>query len=170
MPLNKVPRTTTQQAPTGYIIGRASPGVGPLEFLNLRDLQQLGVASKADAGAGSTQHGFGFSIQGRPSDGQVIGIAVFPKPMTFTSAATGDAVVSTTPAHASAVFSLLTPVSGVFTQVGTITFAAGSTTGVVAWSGGQYTLAANAQLKMVAPAIQDPALSDISGKVVGVQT
>lgn len=164
MPINKVTRTTSQQVPSGYVLGRRSKGNGPVELLNLTDLQAIGVASKAQAGSGGT-HGFGFSISGRPGAGQVIGIAVYAKTMTFTSAASGDSVVANVAAHASAVFNMT--VGGA--SVGTITFLAGHAVAAVAWSGGQYQLAANTQMKLVAPASQDSALSDISGQVIGVQ-
>lgn len=52
MPLKKITRTTSQQVPSGYVLGRASKGVGPTELLNLRDLQGLGIASKQDAAGG----------------------------------------------------------------------------------------------------------------------
>lgn len=170
MPLKKIIRITSGQAPSGYIVGRASAGEGPLELLNLRDLQGLGVASRQQAAQGSARHGFGFSITGRPGNGQVIGIGVWPKAMTFTSAAAGDSVVATVGAHAMAVFNMQALVMGVFTTVGTITFAANGTVGAVAWTGGQYLLAANAQLKLIAPSPQDAALADISGTVIGIQT
>lgn len=169
MSIKRVPRRSTQQTPSGYIWGRKSPGNGPVELLNLADLLAFGLASKASASGAAAVHGFGFSIQGRPGAGQVVGIGSWALQMTFTSAAAGDSVVSSIAATSTATFNILALISGVFTQVGTIVFAAGSTTGAVAFAGGFYQLPANTQLKLVAPASQDATLADISGLVYGVQ-
>ena len=169
MSINKIVRRTTQQAPSGYILGRKSPGNGPVELLNLADLQAFGIASKQQAAAGSAVHGFGFSISGRPGNAQVIGIAVFPAQMTFTSADAGDVATSTVAATSSASFSLQTPVAGVFIEVGTISWGAAGKTGAVAWSGGAFVLPAGQQLKVIAPASQDATLADIAVKIIGVQ-
>jgi hypothetical protein len=166
--VNKIVRRTTQQMLSGFILGRGSPGVGPVELLDLQALRQFGIASKADAAAGgSTLHGFGFSISGRPSAGQVIGIAVFPNDITFVSEDPNDVVTSTVAATSSAAFSVQALISGVFTEVGQITWGAAGKTGTVTFDGGQYLLSAGTQLKLVAPNPQDTTLSDIAGKVVG---
>ena len=138
MSINKIVRRTTQQAPSGYILGRKSPGNGPVELLNLADLQAFGIASKQQAAAGSAVHGFGFSISGRPGNAQVIGIAVFPKTMTFVSADPGDVATAGVGATGSPAFLFQTPVSGVFTTIGTLTFT--GTIGAVVWSGGTFIL------------------------------
>lgn len=169
MSLKKIIRRTTQQAPSGYVLGRRSPGVGPVELLKLSDLRALGVATAAQVAAGSSTHGFGFSISGRPSTGQIIGIASWPAQMTFVSADPGDVAVSNIAATASAFFSLQTPVSGIWTEVGRITWSAAGTTGATTWTGGTFQLPANQQLRVVAPSPQDATLSDISAKVVGTQ-
>lgn len=169
MTIKKITRRMQQAVPSGYVLGRVSKGVGPAELIDLRGLTQLGVASAAAAAAGSTSHGFGFSIIGRPTSGEIIGVGVWPGQMTFTSADPGDVVTSQIAATGSAVFQMQAIVSGVFTQVGTITFSAGDTTGAVAWGSGSYQLAANAQLRLVAPAAADATLANISGKVIGVE-
>ena len=162
-----IPRKTTHGIPQGYVVGRAAgAGKGPMQLLGLNELQSMGVASAAQAAAGSAVHGFGFSISGRPGAGQIIGIASFPYQMTFTSADPGDTVVSTVAATSSAVFNIQTQVGGIWTTIGTITFSAGGTVGAVAWTSG--VLPANQQFRLVAPASQDTTLSDISGRVVGV--
>ena len=164
-----IPRKTTHGIPQGYVVGRAAgAGKGPMQLLGLNELQSMGVASAAQAAAGSAVHGFGFSISGLPGAGQVIGIATFPYQMTFTSADPGDVVNSTVAATGTPAFQMQVQVSGVWTQVGTITWAAAGYVGAVAWTGGSYVLAANTQMRLVAPASQDATLSDISGKVVGV--
>jgi len=167
----KVLRKTSQGMLPGYMLGRlGGHGYGPVELLSLNDLvgPGFGLASAAAAAAGSAVHGFGFSISGLPGAGQVIGIATFPYQMTFTSADPGDVVNSTVAATGTPAFQMQVQVSGVWTQVGTITWTAAGYVGAVAWTGGSYVLAANTQMRLVAPASQDATLSDISGKVVGV--
>ena len=66
-----IPRKTTHGIPQGYVVGRAAgAGKGPMQLLGLNELQSMGVASAAQAAAGSAVHGFGFSISGRPGAGQ----------------------------------------------------------------------------------------------------
>ena len=163
-----VPRKTAHGIPQGYLLGRLpGAGKGPAQLINLAALSGLfGLATGAQAAAGSAVHGFGFSISGRPGAGQVIGIASFPYQMTFVSADPGDSAVSTVAATGSAVFLIQTQVSGIWTTIGTITWSAGGTTGAVAWTAG--VLPANQQFRVLAPAAQDATLADISVRVQGV--
>ncbi len=52
-------------------------------------------------------------------------------------------------------------------QVGTITFAGGSTTGVVAWTVDPYVLPAGQTLSLYGPLTGDATLASISGRVIG---
>ena len=170
MSINKIVRRTTQQAPSGYILGRKSPGNGPVELLNLADLQAFGIASKQQAAAGSAVDGFGFSICGRTGAAQIICTGVFAKDITFVSLDPGDIVTAGVAATSSAAFSVQAVISGIFTEVGQITFSAAGTIAAVTWNTGQFTLPAGTQLRLVAPASQDATLSNIAGKVVGSET
>lgn len=164
-----VPRKTASQAPPGYILGRRpGTGIGPAEWLDINTLRSMGIASLADAAAGSVEHGFGFSISGRPTAGQIIGIASFPFVMSFFSADPGDSVGSGVAATGTPAFLIQTQVSGIWTTEGTITWSAGGVVGAVAFSpSNPWVLPANQQFRLVAPASQDATLSDISGRVVG---
>jgi hypothetical protein len=169
MSKNIVPRRSTQQVPAGYIWGRLpGTGTGPVQLLNLQDLDKFGIASKAVAAKAAVVHGFGFSISGRPGAGQIIGIASFPYQMTFTSGDPGDVVIATVAATSTAEFDVQTQVGGVWTTMGTLIFAAAGTTAPVAFTGGAFVLPAGQQFRLVAPASQDATLADISGRVVGV--
>ena len=163
-----IPRTNKHGIPPGYILGRLpGAGKGPAQLINLQGLQGFGLATGAQAAAGSAVHGFGFSISGRPSAGQVIGIASFPYQMTFVSADPGDTANSTVAATSTAAFLIQTQVGGIWTTQGTITWSAGGLTGATVFSPA-WVLPANQQFRVVAPVSQDATLSDINARVVGV--
>jgi hypothetical protein len=164
-----IPRTNKHGIPPGYLMGRLpGAGVGPVQLINLQGLQGFGVATAAQAAAGSAVHGFTFSITGQPSAGQVIGIATFPYQMTFVSADPGDVANSTVAATSSAAFDIQVQVSGIWTTIGTITWSAGGTTGAVAFSGGTWVLPAATQFRVLAPNPKDATLADIAARVQGV--
>ena len=81
-----------------------------------------------------------------------------------------DIVTAGVAATNSAAFSVQAVISGIFTEVGQITFSAAGTIAAVTWNTGQFTLPAGTQLRLVAPASQDATLSNIAGKVVGSET
>jgi hypothetical protein len=155
--------------PAGYLLGRTSEGTGDVELLNLAELRKAGVASAGSVAATDAKTGFGFFIGGLPNNNELIGSATYPTNVQFVS---GDgAVTSGFPAAASAVLNLQAPdpTTGLPVNVGTITFAASSKTGVIAWSAGAYTLLAGKALSLYAPTPVDASLADISGTVNGTK-
>lgn len=111
--------------------------------------------------------GFGFNVGGLMSVGELLGAGVLDEDISFPSATRPPVVVSQFPATASAVLNIKALIAGVETQVGTITFAAGGTTGVVAWSPSPYTLPSGTPLRLYAPSPRDITLSMITGLVPG---
>lgn len=155
--------------PDGYLLGRTSKGTGDVELLNLAELRKAGVAGAGSVAAADAKTGFGFFIGGLPNDNELIGSATYPTDVQFVS---GDgAVTSAFSAAASAVLNLKAPdpITALPVVVGTFTFAAGSKTAVIAWSGGAYTLKAGKMLSLYAPTPTDASLADISGTVNGTK-
>jgi hypothetical protein len=109
---------------------------------------------------------FGFNIGGLMTAGEYLGSAVYDDDVLFPSVLKPPVVVSEFPATASAVFNIKSRTGAVETQRGTITFAAGGTTGTVAWSG-VYTLPAGDRIKLYGPTPKDTTLSMITGLVPG---
>jgi hypothetical protein len=154
--------------PQGYILGRSSGGTGEVQLLNIQQLRGMGIATHADVKSSVRTAGFGFYAGGLLKAGELLGTAVYSRNVTWLSGVAGDAVTSLLPAHAPAVFTMVAVVGGSPTTVGTITFAAGSMVGVVAWTSG-FVLVAGAPLKLYAPAAADSTLADISGVIVGTE-
>ena len=93
----------------------------------------------------TTETGFGFFAGGNLAAGELLGSAVYPFDMLFPGTSWASEIKSEFPATSTAVFTMVnTSTSAV---VGTITFSAGSATGVVAWSPtSPYTLPATQRL------------------------
>lgn len=155
--------------PKGFILGRTSKGTGDVELLNLAELRKAGIANTGSVAQAAAATGFGFFAGGLPTDNERLGSASYARNVTFTSADPGSRVSAKFPAAASAVMNIRapSPSTGLPIAVGTITFAAGSKNGVVAWSGGQYVLPAGTALDLYAPTPVDGSLADITGTVVG---
>jgi hypothetical protein len=154
-------------APPGTVLGRtAQGGKGDIQFLNLRALTGLGLASASGVVKALPPVGFGFTIDGLPGDHQLIGSGAFSRDVTFDGTDPGTTVTSILPAAANAVFTLTILILGVPTIVGTITFAAGSTTGAVVWSP-PLDLLAGTFFSLWAPTPADATLASINGLVIG---
>jgi hypothetical protein len=151
--------------PSGVVVGRkARGGLGDLQFLNIKDLAGIGVASQAYVKANSGASGFGFYEGGTMTAGELIGVGTWGHPVTF---AMTDVRSSANAGHAStstAVFDIYGNVGGFPTLIGTITFSAGNPVGVVAFSA-PFTLATGQQLSVVAPATADASLADVRAVV-----
>lgn len=110
---------------------------------------------------------FGFFVGGLMSNGELLGSAIFDDDVVFPSVLKPSVIVSENPATASAELVIKSRAAGVETHRGTITFAAGASTGVLAWATGAYTLPAGDTLKLYAPTVHDLTLSKITGLVAG---
>lgn len=153
--------------PGGVIWGRV-PGSRPgdLQPLTIRELKLFGIGGQNQATASLAQAGFQFFAGGLLAAGELLGAGSWSRDVTFTD--TDDYhFTSLVPAAASAVFHIKAYVLGVLTVVATITFALGSTVGIVAWSGGSFTFPASTVLYLYAPVVADVALSDVTGREVG---
>jgi hypothetical protein len=153
--------------PTGYLIGRVSHGVGPLELLGNLQQRQLGISTAA-SNPQANRAGFGFFIEGLMLADEVIGSAGWGRQITFLDG--GGNVTSLTAAAADAAFRIQKISLGVPTDVGTITFLAGTMTGVIAWSGGQVAFDTGDVVKLFAPNPADVSLADVTGTVNGLIT
>jgi len=145
--------------PSGYFLGRVDAGEGPAQLIAIDDVIRAAGGGKTNVPA----VGFGFYDGGRLNDHELLGAATFSRNVKFPGSRSST-VTAVIPASAMAVFTMVDPT---LTTVGTITFAAGSTTGVIAWSPSPYTLAAGQPLQLYAPTPADPALAFISGLVNG---
>ncbi len=174
MTVKRNPRNLRDPIPPGYAIGRqpsqggrAAPGI-----VRLSDYATRGYAQQVGAGgvsAGAT--GFGFSVGTNLADNEIVGFGQWPANMTFTTGDPKTYVNSEYPATAIAVFNIykwVGPQPGTRTLEGTITFAAGSYIGVVAWTSSPYTHPVDTILELHAPSPPDLTLSWVTGVVNGV--
>lgn len=153
------------------LLGRIGQGQGAVQVLNLDDLlQRLNLASggKISGGGVKAKIGFGFFDSGLYLDHELLGAAAFGETVSFPSANNVASVTSQIEAAASAVFTMVsTDGSGIDVAVGTITFAAHSKTGVVAFSPSPFVLALGKPLRLFAPTVHDASLSDVTGLIYG---
>ncbi len=153
--------------PAGYLVGRASRGRGPMELIDSASLGQVGLASAKQVNAQAAQVGFRFFVGGRPAAGEEIGSGNWAYDVLFENGQSPTSqIVSLTPAHASAVWNIKILVAGVYTTIGTITFAAASMVGVLNWPS-PVTVPAGVPLSLWAPNPQDSTLASITGTVYG---
>lgn len=163
-------RGAGRSIPSGYLIGRTSKGQGRLELMGVSELTAIGLASNhAVANALTNLPGFQFNVGGRPAAGEEIGSAPWGHPVIFDPAQVTYTITATVPATASAVFSIKLFSGGTWVTVGTITFAAGSAVGVLAWIGAP-TVPTGIPISLWAPDPQDATLAGISGIIYGAST
>lgn len=121
----------------------------------------------APPGSGSSAtRGFGFSNPGLPAANTYLGVGSWPTNIVFATAGPVE-VVAGTAATASAVFTIEVLVSGTWTSIGTLTFAASGTVATLAIIGSPVTVTAGQLLRLVTPVVQDATLADIGGIVNG---
>lgn len=153
-----------QGIPKGYVLGRTSSGRGPVELLKQSDLRTIGAGGSG--GSSKRNTGFGFFIQGRMLASEIIGSAVFAKPVTFTDGSTASIATAQVGPTVSRSFTFVVNMPGP-TVVGTITFAANSKVGVIDWTTSPFILPAGTALTVYAPSVADLAFADVSATVSG---
>ncbi len=149
---------------SGYLLGRIGSGRGPVQLLRSSQLKSIGVASTGAVQAATSAAGFGFFDGGHLLDHELLGTAVFSRDILFVSPDASDVVTALIASTGTAVFTMVVGV----TTVGTITFTS-STTGVVAWTGGAYTLPHGTPIQLFAPTPADATLASVSGIVSGTK-
>lgn len=165
---------TRQKIGKNTVVANLGSGAQRGQPTDLRSLARAlrphldGLSNPAQTGGASgaqpfTPHGFGFFIGGLMLANELLGGVVFQKNMIFGTDSP-YLINSEIPATADAVFNILTA-PGV--QAGTITFSAGTTTGVLAWASPPFSLSAGTQLRVRAPDPADATLSYISGNITG---
>lgn len=166
--LNRGVRGIRDSIPGGYILGRTDTGEGPVHLLQISALLDAAVARGQARGGAKAKIGFGFFDSGLYLDHELLGAAAFGETVSFPSANNVASVTSQIEAAASAVFTMVsTDGSGIDVVVGTITFAAHSKTGVVAFSPSHFVLALGKPLRLFAPTVHDASLSDVTGLIYG---
>lgn len=156
--------------PPNVLVGRAKGSrVGELQVLSPQDLRRMGIGSSADAQRSANLAGFTFFEEGLMLDKELLGQGSWSHDTAFVSGAAGDTVTSEVAAAADASLTMWAPDGGgIYIQVGTIAFAAGSTTATVTWTAG-FVLPAHKILKLYAPTPADATLSGVTGTVVGTK-
>lgn len=151
--------------PKGYVLGRASTGIGAVELLDTRRLRQIGVASAASTADAPLKQGFGFSAEGLLLNNEFLGSAVWPQDVIFTADNPASVLNALMPATSDASFQFL---SSSLDLLGTYTVPAGETTGVLSWVTDPYTHPAGTPMLVYAPTPNDASLGSISASVLGV--
>lgn len=151
--------------PTGYFLGRVDGGRGPVQLIRG---PQIGRLVPAIAAAQNQLHtaGFTFYAGGLMLNGEDLGSGTWAHPVQFENGVGGTTVTSQVAATSTAVFTIyvLTPTP---VAIGTITFAAGSTVGVVNFPV-PYTVPAGQAIRLNAPSPADATLASVTGTVVGI--
>lgn len=163
----RIQGTRSKGYPAGYIVGRTDGGSGDLQLLGPRELRALGLASQSELNTRTSRAGFGFYAGGVLLDGETLGSAVFPFPVTFSDGNVDTSVAAVSPPTSTATFKMRVPVAGILIQIGQIVFTAGSPLGIVTWTGGLYVLPANTPISLVAPSPNDATLASVTGTVTG---
>jgi hypothetical protein len=139
-----------------------------MEWLSLTDLTAIGVATAGSvAQATATNHGFGFSIQGIPPAGAILGPGLWASNITFQTGGTYTISAQVAPTG-SPVWNIQTLISGVYTTIGTITWTAGSTSAVLAWLSSPVLIPAAQPLQIALAAMADATLANVTGLIDGV--
>lgn len=149
--------------PSNFLIGRIAKGVGPPQLLDLTALRGFGVGGANEAIAASKVAGFGFFVEGRPTDAQFIGQGVWSKDITFHGADPDDVVTAISVATGTPAFLMK---SAALITLGAITFTTPGL-GVVSWVTDPYTHPAGTPMLLYAPTPQDATLGSVTGKVIG---
>lgn len=156
------------------MISGLADGTVPLDGTELIEIEQGGLSRKVSVseiagGAGGLFLPSCF-YPGVPGDAAVLLYVPFSSAVTFAADFAGSYAEAITGATAETVFTVSKIVSGTPTTIGTITFAIGSTTGVLATTGGlEQSLAAGDILKITAQATADDTLADVGITLKGVR-
>lgn len=155
------------KVPSKVFLGRISGGDGRVELLPL-DLMARTLFATSNFGDALDQifsAGIGFWLEGYMSAAEYLGEVMFTREVLFSASFTGSQSYATVASTAEAVFKIQHVRDAVFTDIGTITFAAGVNEGVFAGAGA--TFIAGDRMGLVAPASPDATLDKISGTIIG---
>lgn len=170
----RVPGLIGRGIPDGYMLGRLKGAKhGDVQLLDLSHLRQFGVASSATTKKDQSVSGFTFNETGLMLANELLGTGSWPHDVTFTNDFTDQTLVQAdfSPA-ATAVMRILATIAGVPTQVGSITYLAGSPpiTATVAWVASPYVHLAGNPMSLYAPLAADAALANCHGIVAGYRS
>lgn len=165
-PFLRVPgRGAGRSIPSGYLVGRVSTGRGPLEIVKP---QQVGIATAKQVQSQFAQCGFRFNAGGLLLNNEDLGSGVWSHDVTFTNGL-GSVVTAQTAPTSTAIFNIYALHAGVPTVIGTITFAAGSLTGMVNFPS-VVVVAAGDAVRLNAPSPADATLASVTGTVYGFRS
>lgn len=109
--------------------------------------------------------GFSFYSGGLLLDNEELGAGVWTTDILFQSGQLYD-ISSIFPATADAVFTIKQLITGIWMDIGTITFSAGTKMGVLAWTA-PVTIPAGVPISLWAPSVADVTLSSVTGMING---
>lgn len=151
--------------PAGYLVGRLPhAGKGPAQLLTVQQLAKFGGPLRPSASVLGNQAGFTFSVTGLPKANEFVGQGSWSKQLTFHNGDPNNSVNALVPATSTAVMRIM---NAALAEIGTITFAAGSAAGVVAWITDPFVIPAGQLVLLYCPLTADATLANISGRVVG---
>jgi len=145
---------------TDKILGRSSAGSGPVEELSCTSAGRAllaGADSAAQRASLGLKRGLGFHCAGVPAAGEVIGGGIAPYALTLSAQNCACKALTA----ATAAITLTIRKNG--TDIGSIAFAAGGTTGTVSLT--TTSVAAGEQITIHNPASADSTLADIDGLI-----
>lgn len=157
-----------RNVPNGVLIGR-QPGVGgrgPLQILDLTSLKGMGLATAKATQNQLSVCGFSFYAGGLLASNEDLGLGTWPHAVTFANGVAGTSVLSLIAATSMAIFDIYVITAGVPSVIGTITFAAGSMTGVVNFPS-LVVVPTGSLIRLNAPSPADATLASVTGRVTG---
>lgn len=153
--------------PKGYLLGRVDSGRGPVQLVRGQQLMRLGIASASATNSKLAQCGFTFYAGGLMLSNEDLGSGSWAHDVTFQNGVDGSSIISQTPATSTAVFNIYAlQISGP-TLIGTITFSAGGSVGLLNFPA-SFTIPAGTAVRLNAPSPADATLASVTGTVVGI--
>lgn len=170
----RVPGLSGRGIPEGYILGRLRGAKhGDVQLLDLGHLRQFGVAGGASTKKDQSVSGFTFNETGLMLANELLGTGSWPHDVTFTNDFTDQTLVqSDFSPTVSGVMRILATILGVPTQVGSITFTAGTPpiTAAVSWVSSPYVHLAGNPMSLYAPLVANATLANCHGVVAGYRS
>jgi len=143
-----------------------SPAIGWTMYVEDEGVQQVFTASGWITASGEQPYDLHCTYNGRMDNGITLLRVAFPRTTTFLAGLPSSQAKSEAAATASSVFTIYKISGGVPSSIGTITFAPAATSGTFAMASDQI-FAEGDMMEVVAPAVSDATLADISLTIVG---
>lgn len=151
---------------TTFMRSDSAPAVQKASDSQFGIVEVDGFTILADTGVISTGGSFRFFIGSPPTANEELGSGNWGHDVSFDNGQPGSIITSLLPAASTAVLHIKTIVSGVLTEVGTITFAAAGKVGTLNWIA-PITITAGTPISLWGPSPSDATLGNITGVVQG---